>query len=143
MLHLFTKSGIRSGKHCKMLTEPAEKSLVDNPFAQSQRLYQPLIIMVAVLALIAISILGVYINRASDPYIQEVLSLPGDIDRGQAIFQINCAGCHGFQGDGNVGPSLHGVPRRKSRVRLIHQVVSGTTPPMPKFQPFLKTWQIY
>ncbi|NJK36270.1 MAG: cytochrome c, partial [Oscillatoriales cyanobacterium SM2_2_1] len=44
-------------------------------------------------------------------------------------------GCHGSQADGNVGPSLHNVPKRKSEIGLIHQVISGKTPPMPKFQP--------
>jgi hypothetical protein len=34
-----------------------------------------------------------------------------------------------------VGPNLHGVDRRKSDRELIRQVVSGSTPPMPRFQP--------
>jgi hypothetical protein len=37
--------------------------------------------------------------------------------------------------DGRVGPSLRHVGDRKSKVRLITQVTSGATPPMPKFQP--------
>nr|AAN03580.1 cytochrome cM [Picosynechococcus sp. PCC 7002] len=76
-----------------------------------------------------------YSTQASDPYIQQVLALQGDELRGNAIFQINCAGCHGPQADGNVGPSLRAVAQRKSDVRLIQQVISGKTPPMPKFQP--------
>ena len=34
-----------------------------------------------------------------------------------------------------MGPNLHGVSRRKGDSALIQQVVSGRTPPMPKFQP--------
>jgi mono/diheme cytochrome c family protein len=37
--------------------------------------------------------------------------------------------------DGKVGPSLKNVSTRKSRIGLIEQVISGNTPPMPKFQP--------
>lgn len=73
--------------------------------------------------------------QAADPYIQDVLSLRGDRDRGQEIFQMNCAVCHGLEANGEVGPSLLGVSTRKSKVKLIKQVVSGNTPPMPQFQP--------
>lgn len=70
-----------------------------------------------------------------DPYVNEVLALKGNLDRGQAIFQANCAVCHGIHGDGYIGPSLWGVSQRKSKAHLIEQVVSGQTPPMPQFQP--------
>lgn len=83
----------------------------------------------------ALGFFGVYGSQASDPYIQEILSLSGDPVRGNAIFQINCAGCHGTEAKGNVGPSLWAVDQRKSDMRLIQQVISGKTPPMPKFQP--------
>ncbi|WP_422661893.1 c-type cytochrome [Pannus brasiliensis] len=88
-------------------------------------------------ALLAMGIifLGFRLATISDPYVQEVLALPGNAGRGYEIFQINCAGCHGKFGDGSVGPSLHEVSRRKSKISLIEQVVSGKTPPMPKFQP--------
>ncbi|ACA98385.1 MULTISPECIES: cytochrome c [Cyanophyceae] len=94
-----------------------------------------LFVIILVLAIAALGIFGVYSTQASDPYIQQVLALQGDELRGNAIFQINCAGCHGPQADGNVGPSLRAVAQRKSDVRLIQQVISGKTPPMPKFQP--------
>ncbi len=92
-------------------------------------------IVLAVLLIIGASILGSHLIQVSDPYIHNVLSLNGDSVRGNAIFQINCAGCHGFQADGRVGPSLQHVSQRKSKINLIHQVTSGQTPPMPKFQP--------
>ncbi len=89
----------------------------------------------AILIAIPLVILGVHIVQASDPYIKSIVSLPGNPVQGKAIFQINCAGCHGLQADGLVGPSLQAVSKRKSRYGLIHQVISGETPPMPKFQP--------
>jgi len=95
------------------------------------------ITLVALVVLLAIgaSFIGFHLIQVSDPYTQSVLSLKGDSVRGQAMFQINCAGCHGLQADGQIGPSLQHVSQRKSQNSLIHQVTSGETPPMPKFQP--------
>ncbi|NEP47943.1 MAG: cytochrome c [Moorea sp. SIO3C2] len=92
------------------------------------------IVLVALLA-ISLSLIAIPMMQDSDPYVQKVLSLNGDPVRGDAIFQINCAGCHGANGDGHVGPSLLSISKRKSDVSLIQQVISGRTPPMPKFQP--------
>lgn len=82
-----------------------------------------------------VAILGMYQFRHVDPYIDSVLSLSGSSIQGHAIFQMNCSSCHGLYADGLVGPSLHHVSERKSRVGLIKQVISGRTPPMPQFQP--------
>lgn len=90
---------------------------------------------VFVLLTILLSIFAVNIVRTDDPYIKTVLSTVGNPVQGHAIFQINCAGCHGLEATGSVGPSLKGVSKRKSRYGLIHQVTDGDTPPMPKFQP--------
>lgn len=73
--------------------------------------------------------------QISDPYIEEVLALNGDLVQGHAIFQMNCAGCHFQRANEQVGPSLQDVSQRKSQVRIIQQVISGQTPPMPQFQP--------
>ncbi|MGB3756343.1 MAG: cytochrome c [Rivularia sp. (in: cyanobacteria)] len=89
----------------------------------------------AILLAILLGIFAVNMVRTSDPYIKNVLSKPGNPVQGHAIFQINCAGCHGLEATGSVGPSLEAVSKRKSRYGLIHQVISGDTPPMPKFQP--------
>ncbi len=112
---------------------------MDNQLAKSEILLQRLALVgLAVLLVIALAIFSVNLLRISDPYIKGVLSLTGDSVQGHAIFQMNCAGCHGFQADGNVGPSLQGVSKRKSRYSLIHQVISGDTPPMPQFQPSMQ-----
>lgn len=109
---------------------------MENQLAQPEILIRRITLMVlAVLLVIGASILGFHMIQASDPYIHSVLSLNGDLSRGHAMFQINCAGCHGIQADGQVGPSLQHVSQRKSKIGLIHQVTSGETPPMPKFQP--------
>ncbi len=109
---------------------------MENQLAQPGILVRRITLMVlAVLLAIGSSVLGFHLIQVSDPYIRNVLSLNGDSVRGHDIFQINCAGCHGLQADGRVGPSLQHVSQRKSKVSLIHQVISGQTPPMPKFQP--------
>lgn len=80
-------------------------------------------------------ILGLRHFQVTDPYLKSVLSLRGDPLQGHAIFKMNCAGCHEWHSDTQVGPSLQGVSQRKSEIGLIQQVISGQTPPMPQFQP--------
>ena len=109
---------------------------MDNQLSKPETLIQQLaLISLAVLLTVLLAIFSVHRVQVLDPYIKSVLSVPGDSLQGHAIFQMNCAGCHGFQAGGNVGPSLQSVSKRKSRFSLIHQVISGETPPMPQFQP--------
>ncbi len=77
----------------------------------------------------------VFTNFAIDPYTQAVLSLKGDASKGRSIFVMNCTACHGQWADGRVGPSLRGISARRSSKRIVHQVISGETPPMPQFRP--------
>lgn len=109
---------------------------MDNQITKPEILIQQLALLaLAILLAVPLGLIGVQMVRASDPYIKSVLSRTGDTVQGHAIFQINCAGCHGLEATGLVGPSLQGVSKRKSEYGLIHQVISGETPPMPKFQP--------
>ncbi|MUH01236.1 c-type cytochrome [Scytonema sp. UIC 10036] len=109
---------------------------MDNQIPKPKILIQRIALMaLAVVLTVLLGIFAVYATSPSDPYDKAVLALKGDPVQGHAIFQINCAGCHGWQADGSVGPSLQGVSKRKSPYGLIHQVTSGETPPMPKFQP--------
>lgn len=109
---------------------------MDNQLAQPKDILQrSVIFLVAILLAIFASMLVIYLYQTSDPYMQEVLSLEGDLKKGYAIFEINCAGCHGIDADGHVGPSLQNLSKRKSKMSIIRQVTSGQTPPMPKFQP--------
>ena len=47
---------------------------------------------------------------------------------------MNCAGCHGIEAQGLVGPNLHAVTERHRDTEIIKQVVKGKTPPMPSFE---------
>lgn len=89
----------------------------------------------ALVTAVVLSVVAVRYSQASDPYIHQVLSLKGNGSRGEAIFRMNCAVCHGLEANGEVGPKLVGVSDHKTRVGLIRQVISGETPPMPQFQP--------
>lgn len=108
---------------------------MDNQLTKTDVLIQQLaLVVLATLVAIFVLILGVHQWEMSDPYVKSVMSLKGDPIQGHAIFQMNCSGCHGLDADGRVGPSLKNIAERKSDVQLIHQVVSGKTPPMPQFQ---------
>nr|WP_283763882.1 cytochrome c [Roseofilum halophilum] len=98
----------------------------------SKRLWGLVVLVVLIMGLLGFTI-G-YLDQPS-PYLREVLALEGDRIQGHAIFQMNCAGCHGLEAKGKVGPSLQGVSEHKSKRRLVEQVISGKTPPMPQFQP--------
>ncbi len=114
------------------------RGILDNQLANLDTnglMQRSALVALAVVLAIALAIFGVRSLQVSDPYIQHVLTLEGDPIQGEAIFQMNCAGCHGANADGLVGPSLHRVSDRKSRVSLIRQVTGGNTPPMPQFQP--------
>ncbi len=70
----------------------------------------------------------------AEPYVRAVMTLSGNAIQGEQIFLLNCASCHGVAGVGEVGPSLINVTNRRSQASIIHQITSGQTPPMPKFQ---------
>ena len=93
------------------------------------------LVVLAAIASILLVLLGALPAARSDPYTRSTLQLAGSEERGGQLFMINCAGCHGIAAQGLVGPNLHGVVGRKNDRQLIQQVVSGRTPPMPRFQP--------
>ncbi len=94
-----------------------------------------LLTLVAGLAVLLFSLAVLLPGLRADPYTRATLHLRGDVGNGGRLFRLNCAGCHGLAAQGLVGPNLHGVGQRKNDRQLIQQVVSGRTPPMPRFQP--------
>ena len=108
-------------------------SLGQNP-PQSRRLIT-LLALVAGIAVLLFSLVVLVPGLRTDPYTRATLQLTGDAGNGGRLFRLNCAGCHGLAAQGLVGPNLHGVAHRKNDRQLIQQVVSGRTPPMPRFQP--------
>jgi cbb3-type cytochrome c oxidase subunit III len=51
------------------------------------------------------------------------------VDRGAAVFTLNCASCHGSQGEGDIGPALRGTPLDDALEKIIARGVAGTAMP--------------
>ncbi len=73
-------------------------------------------------------------NHKNNKFIIETLELNGSADEGDALFKINCVGCHGITARGLVGPDLHSITQRLNDKEIIKQVTGGLTPPMPSFE---------
>lgn len=117
-----------------LASEPSPATAAINRIDPNRRGLVAALVVVAAAACIVAALL-VLPAAHSDPYTHRTLELQGSAGRGSQLFMINCAGCHGMAAQGLVGPDLHGVSTRKSQRQLIQQVVSGRTPPMPRFQP--------
>lgn len=73
-------------------------------------------------------------HHDDNKYIIETLELKGSVEEGDALFKINCVGCHGITARGLVGPDLHSITQRLNDKEIIKQVTGGLTPPMPSFE---------
>ena len=73
-------------------------------------------------------------HHENNKYIIETLELNGSAEKGDALFKINCVGCHGITARGLVGPDLHSITQRLNDKEIIKQVTGGLTPPMPSFE---------
>jgi mono/diheme cytochrome c family protein len=113
----------------------SQETLNEQTEALSTMLKQIALALLALVMVVVLAVAGIRHLQASEPYISEVLAQTGDTDRGEAIFKMNCAVCHGLEATGEVGPTLRGISDHKTKVSLIKQVISGKTPPMPQFQP--------
>jgi cytochrome c oxidase cbb3-type subunit 3 len=68
---------------------------------------------------------------------------PDDIANGKQIFAAQCAGCHGFDGSGQLGPNLHGVLARRGDAGIFAAVRNGTgaMPPVMSLND-QRVWQV-
>ena len=73
-------------------------------------------------------------HHENNKYIIETLELDGSAEEGDALFKMNCVGCHGITARGLVGPDLHSITQRLNDKEIIKQVTGGLTPPMPSFE---------
>lgn len=125
--------GVNLTKDTDVVLSPTSDA--DLPSKELKSSMSPLLAIAVTFVIVAIAIIFWIFRPPLNQYNQSVLSLSGDPVQGRSIFVMNCVACHGQWANGKVGPNLHGVSNRKSDARLIHQVVSGETPPMPQFQP--------
>ncbi len=72
--------------------------------------------------------------QENNNYTIKTLELNGSVEKGDALFKINCVGCHGITARGLVGPDLHSITQRLNDKEIIKQVTGGLTPPMPSFE---------
>ena len=86
-----------------------------------------------VILLICIKLFFVYHNE-NKGYIVRTLETKGYAEEGDALFKVNCVGCHGITARGLVGPDLHSITKRLNDKEIIKQVTGGLTPPMPSFE---------
>jgi mono/diheme cytochrome c family protein len=73
-------------------------------------------------------------HNENNKYIIETLQHNGSAKQGDALFKMNCVGCHGITARGLVGPDLHSITKRLNDKEIIKQVTGGLTPPMPSFE---------
>ena len=98
-----------------------------------KRDFLKIVFIVFVVLLISFSIFFVK-HQENNKYIIETLDLNGSAEKGDALFKINCVGCHGITARGLVGPDLHSITQRLNDKEIIKQVTGGLTPPMPSFE---------
>jgi len=58
-------------------------------------------------------------HQENNKYIIETLELNGSAEEGDALFKINCVGCHGITARGLVGPDLHSITQRLNDKQII------------------------
>ena len=98
-----------------------------------KREFLKIIFIAFVVLLICFSIFFIT-HHKNNEYIIETLELDGSAEKGDALFKINCVGCHGITARGLVGPDLHSITQRLNDKEIIKQVTGGLTPPMPSFE---------
>ncbi len=108
---------------------------MNSPVVNSDSRKPIYVLLVAALGVVVISLAIFFLVNKTDAYTEAVLRLAGNPTKGRSIFVMNCVACHGQWADGKVGPSLKNISEKFSSSRIIRQVVSGETPPMPQFQP--------
>ena len=67
-------------------------------------------------------------------YIIKNLELDGSVNKGDALFKINCVGCHGITARGLVGLDSNSITQHLNDKEIIKQVTGSFTPPMPSFE---------
>ncbi len=92
-------------------------------------------VLFIVFVVLLICFLILFVNKyENNKYIIETLDLNGSAKEGDALFKVNCVGCHGITARGLVGPDLHSITKRLNDKEIIKQVTGGLTPPMPSFE---------
>ncbi len=101
----------------------------------AERNFKKEFLKILILAVLLICLSIFFVNHhENNKYIVETLEHNGSAEEGDALFKINCVGCHGIAARGLVGPDLHSITQRLNDKEIIKQVTGGLTPPMPSFE---------
>ena len=84
----------------------------------------PLLLVTATLATF-----GLATWHPSRPAAAPPASVAGDASWGRQVFVVTCAGCHGWDATGGIGPSLHGIGLTATDVEQIVASGRGVMPP--------------
>ena len=76
-----------------------------------------------------------FVNQhEKNKFIIETHEINGSADEGDALFKMNCVGCHGISTSGLVGPQLHSITKSLNDKEIIKLFAGGLTSPMPSFE---------
>jgi mono/diheme cytochrome c family protein len=85
------------------------------------------------LALVAVTLatvcLAVWHPFSASAVASGAAAAAGDATRGRQVFATTCAGCHGADATGGVGPSLHGIGLTEAEVEAVIASGRGIMPP--------------
>ena len=112
------------------MNTPSSKALIN----QNQKISSWRIFLLSTATLVLLIFFWIMGDFKQDPFINETLSIRGEVSSGSKLFKINCVGCHGISAQGFVGPDLHEATQEMSDQKIINQVIRGLTPPMPSFE---------
>jgi len=56
---------------------------------------------------------------------EDILALTGDADAGASVYTSECAGCHGADGEGGVGPAMTTVVPAHTDAQFVDVVLVG------------------
>ncbi len=64
-------------------------------------------------------------NGGGDARIDEILALTGESASGEALFAVNCASCHGAEGEGDIGPAMDEHVTHHDDAYLLTTILDG------------------
>ena len=113
-----------------LVNTPSSKSLIN----EEQKISLWRIFVLSTATLVILIFFWRFEGFKQEPFIDETLSIEGEVLSVSKLFKINCVGCHGISAQGFVGPDLHEATQAMSDKKIINQVIRGLTPPMPSFE---------
>ena len=76
-------------------------------------------------------LLSFLIACGSSDRVADIEALSGDPDVGAEVYQTECGGCHGVEGEGGVGPAMADVTPIHTDSELISIILYGVGDTMP------------